>query len=166
MKLLKTVLASACLVALTAPTLVNAGGIGVIDMREILATSKSAAKVQESLKSEFKERENALRGMEKTLKEKAEKMQRNSAVMSENEKNKVERELVSLQRDFQRKQEEFREDTQIRQREEMSKFMENVQKKVTEYAKEKDFEIIVHLEAAPYSKEKLNITSDVIAKLD
>src|SRR5947209_3774643 len=65
--------------------------IGVIDMRAVVSASPQAKETMERLKKEFKSREEKMAATDKSLKEKAEKLQRNSAVMSESEKTKLER---------------------------------------------------------------------------
>lgn len=146
------------------PTLALADGlrIGVIDMRTIMSSSPQAKAVGDKLKAEFKTREDQMIAAEKSLKEKSEKLQRNSAVMSEAEKSKLEKEVVMAQRDIQRMQAEYREDATLRQQEEMKKLIDKINVVVQDVAKKEKFDLIIHAEAAPYSTSQINITDKVV----
>src|SRR5690606_37346152 len=97
--------------------------IGVIDVREIVATSPKAVEAGEKLKKEFQAREDKLRALSQEIQANTDKFERNHAVMGDEEKKKMERDLNSSQRELARLQTEFRDDIQLRQRDEMEKFM-------------------------------------------
>jgi outer membrane protein len=137
--------------------------IAVIDMRQVIANSPQAKAVMDKLKQEFKTREDQILAVDKSLKEKSEKMQRNGAVMSEAEKSKLEREIMGAQRDLQRMQGEFREDATIRQQEEMKKLVDNINKIVQDIAKKENYDLVVHAEAASFVSQKINLTDKVVA---
>lgn len=139
--------------------------IGVIDMRTIISSSPQAKAVTEKLKSEFKARDEQIIAAEKSLKEKSEKLQRNSAVMSEAEKAKLEKEVMTGQRDLQRLQSEFREDAAMRQQEEMKKLIEKINAVVKDVAKKEKYDLIIHSEAAPYAATQIDITDKVVKSI-
>lgn len=161
--LTKSIALLASLVAFQ-PTVALADGlrVGVIDMRSIISSSPQAKAVSDKLKTEFKAREEQMIAAEKSLKDKSEKLQRNSAVMSEAEKNKLEKEVVMAQRDIQRMQAEYREDATIRQQEEMKKLIDKINIVVQDVAKKEKFDLIIHAEAAPYAASQINITDKVV----
>lgn len=136
--------------------------IGTLDMKVIMANSAQAKAAMEKLKKEFKAREEQIISVEKSLKDKAEKLQRNAAVMSDTEKAKLEREIMTSQRELQRLQSEFREDAASRQQEEMKKLVDNVNKVVEKVAKAEKFDLILHSEASPFYSPQLDITQKVI----
>lgn len=136
--------------------------IGVIDMRTIVSTAPQAKDAMEKLKKEFKVREDKIISTEKSLKEKAEKLQRNAAVMSEADKGKLEKEVMAGQRELQRLQTEFREDAGTRQQEEMKKIIEKVNAAVASVAKKENYDLVIQSEVVPFSSSKVNITDQVI----
>jgi outer membrane protein len=164
MKILKTGL-MALLLTFSVQSFATNLKIGVVDFREIVATSPQAKEIGEKLKQEFKAREEAMINSEKSLKDKSEKLQRNAAIMSEAEKNKLEREVVAGQRDLQRLQYEFREDTSLRQREEMQKFMEKIQVVIRELAQDQKYDLIIQSEVMPYVGKNIDVTDQVLKKL-
>lgn len=136
--------------------------IGVLDMRTVMTQSAPAKNAMEKLKKEFKTREDQLVSTDKSLKEKADKLQRNAAVMSEAEKTKLEREVVAGQRDLQRLQNDFREDAGVRQQEETKKLFEKINKVVDDIAKKEKYDLIIHKDVAPYTTQQLDITDKVM----
>ena len=164
MKALKTLTSAAVLssVLFAMPAMAAELKMGVIDMRTIIATSPQAKAAGEKLKKEFKAREEQIVSTEKSLKEKAEKLQRNAAVMSDAEKLKLEKEVTNSQRDLQRMQAEFREDATVRQQEEMKKLVTRVNTVINEIAKNEKFDLIIHSEVAPYASKQLDITDKVL----
>lgn len=142
----------------------NAGEakIGVIDMRAVVTNSPQAKTAMEKLKKEFKAREDKIMAQEKSLKENSEKLQRNSAVMSEAEKSKLENEVRTGQRDLLRLQNEYREDAAMRQQEEMKKVIDKVTAAIDEIAKKDKYDVILVREAAPYASKEMDITDKVI----
>ncbi len=136
--------------------------IGVIDMRQIINNAPQAKEAMEKLKKEFKAREDKIISAEKSLKEKADKLQRNSAVMSEAEKSKLEKDVVSNQRELQHLQAEFREDAAIRQQEEMKKLMDKVNTIVEDVAKKEKYDLIIHKDVVPFAVKTVDVTDKVI----
>lgn len=136
--------------------------IGVVDVRQVVSASDQAKEIGETLKKEFKPKEDEILKLEKKFQEQSEKLQRNAAVMSESEKSKLEREVMTMQRDLQRMQNEFREDGSMRQREEMQKFLERVRVEVEKLAETENYDLILHSDAAPFASKKVDITSQVI----
>lgn len=153
----------AALMIFTASTM--AMKVGVVDVREIVGKSPETEAISKKLQNEFKSRESELIALDKSINTKAEKLKKDASVMSEAERSKLERELYSLQRDMQRMQAEFRDDTQLRQQEEMQKFLEKVRGKIVDIAKSEKYDLILHAEAAPYVSDQVDITQKVLGKL-
>lgn len=136
--------------------------IGVVDMRSIVNNIPQAKTMMEKLKSEFKAREEKIMTAEKLLKEKTDKFQRNSAVMSETEKNKLEKEVLAAQRDLQRMQGDFREDAALRQQEETKRIIDDIGEAIRKIANKEKYQLIIHSEVAPFVDKQLDITEKVM----
>lgn len=162
MKKLTHIFMALGLACLAAPAIAGEAKIGVIDMRTVVTNSPQAKAAMEKLKKEFKAREDKIMAQEKSLKEKSEKLQRNSAVMSEAEKSKLENDVRTGQRDLQRLQNEYREDAAMRQQEEMKKVIDKVTAAIDEIAKKDKYDLIFVREAAPYATKDMDITDKVI----
>ncbi len=167
MKSLKKSLVALSLLAVSAlPVCAQAElKIGVIDMRAIINNAPQAKEAMDKLKKEFKAREEKIVASEKSLKEKAEKLQRNSAVMSEAEKSKLEKDVISSQRELQHLQAEFREDAATRQQEEMKKLMDKVNTVVENVAKKEKYDLIIHKDVVPFAVKTVDVTDKVIKEI-
>ena len=140
--------------------------IGVVDVREILENSPKAVAISEKLKNEFQSREDKIRSLSQELQNNADKFERNRAVMSEDEKKKSERDLMSGQRELARLQNEYREDSQLRQREEMQQFVELVKNATATIAKKNKYDLVLHSEIAPYAADNIDITKKVLEQIN
>lgn len=162
MSKLSKLLLGSMIVMLPLTAMADATKIGVIDMRTIVSTAPQAKEAMEKLKKEFKAREDKIVASEKALKEKAEKLQRNAAVMSDAEKLKLEKDVVTGQRDLQRLQTEFREDAATRQQEEMKKIIDKINLVVEDVAKKDKYDLVIHKDAVPFSSKTVDLTDRVM----
>jgi outer membrane protein len=112
---------------------------------------------------EFAPREKELVALQREVQKLDDKMARDSATMSESERNKVERETVAQKRELKRTQDEFKEDLNIRRNEEMSKLQRELFDAVVAVAKEQKYDLIV--ESAVYASDRIDITDAVLKRL-
>jgi outer membrane protein len=120
--------------------------------------------MRQSLQDEFAPRERELVQQQKDLKTKAEKFQRDSAVMTDAEKSRLERELREGQRDLERKSNEYKDDANLRQNEEIGKLQRSLIVEVQNYAKSGNFDLVVG-QGVIYAKDALDITRPVLAAI-
>lgn len=138
--------------------------IGVVNFEALIQESPQLKAMRQVLQEEFAQRERDLVQQQKDLKAKAEKFQRDAAVMSEAEKSKLERELREGQRDFERKSNEFKDDANLRQNEELNKLQRQLIAEIQNFAKAGNYDLIVG-QGVFYAKESLDITKPVLAAL-
>jgi outer membrane protein len=138
--------------------------IGVVNFEALMQESPQLKAMRQSLQDEFAPRERELVAQQKTLKDKAEKFQRDSAVMSDAEKSKLERELREGQRDLERKSNEFKDDANLRQNEEIGKLQRSLVAEVQAYAKTGNYDLVVG-QGVIYFKDALDITRPVLAAI-
>ncbi len=139
--------------------------IGVVNTAQLLQEAPQARSSSKNLENEFAPRERELLKSQKKIKEKEERLMRDSAVMSESERRKAERELLSMRRDLKRAQEEFREDLNIRRNEELGKLQRIISGIIDELAKEEGFDLILG-ENVIYATERIDITKQILERLD
>jgi outer membrane protein len=95
--------------------------IGVVSLPRLLKEAPQAQASMAELQQEFAPRERSIRAQQEELQSRSEQVQRDLAVMSEEERRTAERELRESQRDTQRLLDEFREDYNLRVNEELGK---------------------------------------------
>jgi outer membrane protein len=138
--------------------------LGVVNTARILNEAPQVKEARERLKSEFAEREQALSKIRDELKNKEEKLQRDGAIMSDEQRRQLEHDLVNGKRDFVRAQNEFREDLNIRQNEIFSKVQHDIQQVIHQLASEQQYDLI--LENFVYASDKVDITNLVLQRLN
>lgn len=138
--------------------------IGVIDYSRLIEDSPQAKAVQQSLQGEFAPRQRELQTQQNELKTRQEKFERESAVMSEDQRSKTEKGLRDSIRDFQRKQTEFQEDFNGRRNEEIGRLQKTVLQEAQVYAKAQGYDLVI-ADGVIYAKDTLNITAAVLSVL-
>ena len=132
--------------------------IGYVSAERILRDSVPAKAAEQKLSQEF-----AKRG--KDLQEAAaEKLDKDSPVLSEAERSKRQHELQDLDREFQRRRREFQEDLNQRKNEEFQNLLERAQRIVRALAEQEKFDLI--LQDALYVGPHIDITDKVLHALD
>jgi outer membrane protein len=148
-----------------APPASAAEKIGVVNVRQLMESSPQARVVKQTIENEFAPRQRELESQQKEYQARAEKLERDAAVMSESERNKLQRDLRDVQRDFERRAQEFQEDLQVRQNEEITRMQRTLLEEIQSYAKAQGFDLILG-EGVLYSTDALNVTSNVLSALE
>lgn len=138
--------------------------IGFVNTERILRESSAAKASQQKLEQEFSKREKAIQDTANKLKESADKLERDAAVMPESERTKRQREAAELERDLQRRQREFREDLNQRRNEELAAVIERANRAIRQIAEAEKFDII--FQEAVYASPRIDITDKVLRVLN
>ena len=139
--------------------------IGYFNFSQVLANIPQAQEAEKRLGDEFANRKANIEGLDKELKALAEVLQRDALVLSTSEQEVKRRELRNRQREFQLLLEEYQEDLSLRQNQETAALQKLVRQAVLDIAKEGQFDLIIDQAAVLYASEKVNITSQVLQRL-
>jgi len=137
---------------------------GFVNTAQIMNEAPQADAAREILKNEFKSRDEKIVALQNELKALEDEINKNSAIMSENVRNKNERKVVSLKRDIKRAKEEFNEDLNIRRNEELTKLQKQVYETIVAVAKEKNYDVILG-DSVLFASKRVDLTGQVIEKL-
>lgn len=138
--------------------------LGFISTERVLRESAPAMRAQVKLKREFERREADLAKMERQINDLQAAYDRDSATMSETDRNNRARELSNLKRDFQRNDRSFREDVNSRKNEEMASLQERADKIIKQIAEQEKFDLILQ-EPVVWASPRIDITDRVIKLL-
>jgi outer membrane protein len=138
--------------------------IAVVNVPRLLDEAPQAKAAMQALSEEFAPRQREIVAQQKDLKAKEEKLQRDGAVMAENERNKSEKDLRDGQRELQRKQNEYVEDLNLRRNEEIGKLQRSLLQEVQTYAKGANYDLVVG-DGVLYATQSLDITPQVLSAL-
>jgi outer membrane protein len=138
--------------------------IAVVNWSQLLEEAPQAKSAMAALQDEFQPRQKEIVQQQKDLKAKEDKLQRDGAVMAENERRNAEKDLREGQRDLQRKQNEWVEDLNLRRNEEIGKVQRSLQQEVQAFAKTSGYDLIIG-DGVLYRNESLDITAQVLSAL-
>lgn len=164
-KLIFVAMAMAALISVSASA-ASKFQIGVIDMHHVMAQSSEVKKIRNDLQKTFKPREEELVKARDSIKNDAEKLNKNATVMTKADKEKAERKLIDAQRSLQQKQMEFQQDVMKAQNEALKSFIDKVKSDVGRIAAKRHFNIVLTKDVVAFTDDSLEITDEVIRDIN
>lgn len=138
--------------------------IGFVNVPRVLEKAPQAEQAKKELEKEFSPRDKRLLSEKKKIKKLEDKLLRDAAVMSENEKRKLEKDVLTKRREVKRNQDEFREDFNIRRNEELGKLQKKVFEGIRSLAKDEKFDLLL-TEGVIYASDAVDVTKKVQERL-
>jgi outer membrane protein len=138
--------------------------IAVVNVPKLLEEAPQAKAAMQALADEFAPRQRELVAAQNDLKAKEDKLQRDGAVMAENERRTAEKEFRDGQRELQRKQNEYVEDLNLRRNEEIGRLQRSLLQEVQAYARSANYDLVVG-DGVLYVNESMDITPQVLSAL-
>ena len=139
--------------------------IGVVDPQRLLEESPQGKAASEAMRSEFAPRQRTLQAQEQALKAKQEKLQKDAATMTEEQRARAEKELRDAARDLERARGEFNDDATARRNEEMSRLQRTLGEEVRTYAKAQNYDLILTAETVVYFGPAYDVTPAILSAL-
>ncbi|MDC0664210.1 OmpH family outer membrane protein [Marinobacter sp. SS21] len=148
------------------PTAMAETRIGVVDLRQALFSSDAAQAFSDQLQRDFAEEEANVRAVQDAARELKERLESDGAMMNETERN-------TLATQFQDKVKEFnflkqRLDSTVASRKQafLEQARPDVDAAVKELLEENNLDLILPSEAVVYVKPELNLTTQLLEKLN
>jgi outer membrane protein len=138
--------------------------IGFVNFGRLLEESPQAKAAQAALEAEFMPRQRDVAAQQKSLQEKADKLQKEAAVMSEADRVRNEREVRDLELNVNRRFKELQEDLNLRRNEEVGKMQRALLQEVQAYARTNGFQLVLS-EGVLFAAEGIDITPQVVAAI-
>jgi outer membrane protein len=139
--------------------------IGVVEFQRLILESPQGKAAMESMRSEFAPRERTLQAQGQAVKAKEEKLQKDGATMSEEQRARAEKELRDGARDFERARGELQDDESARRNEELSRLQRTIVEEVRTYGKAQGYDLILEQTAVLYNASASDITPAVLSAL-
>ncbi|MGB0893481.1 MAG: OmpH family outer membrane protein [Parashewanella sp.] len=139
--------------------------IGVVDMAAVFEQLPQREQVAKTLKSEFSDREAALKKKQEELRGLLEKQQRDAAIMSKDQQTELQRKMESLRSELQLKGKALNEDFRRRSGEEQNKLLVKIQKAIKTIAEKNKYDMVLPRNAVVYLKPSEDISSKVVEAL-
>jgi outer membrane protein len=138
--------------------------IAFVNQQVLLEKAPQAAAARNKLQKEFAKRDKALVKLQKKIKSNQDKLQKDAAVMSNTDLNKLKRKVTLLVRDLERDKEAFREDLTIRQNEELVRLQKVVIKAINKVAKTEKYDLILS-EGIVFASKRIDVTNKILSEL-
>ena len=139
--------------------------IGIVDFQRLGVESPQGKAALESMRAEFAPRERTLQAQGQALKAKEDKLQKDGATMTEEQRQRTEKELRDGAREFERARGELQDDETARRNEEMSRLQRTLLEEVRTYAKAQNYDLVLAGEAVLYATSANDITPAVLSAL-
>jgi outer membrane protein len=136
----------------------------VVDYGKLMEESPQAKAVSDALRNEFTPRQRDLQAQQAAVKTKEDRLQKDAATMTQDQRARADKELRDGARDFARKQSELQDDFNARKNEEMSRLQRTLIEEVRTYAKAQGFDL-VFADGVIYSTPTLDITPAILTAL-
>ena len=156
-------LAVVAMCVMTAPARADDYKIGVLHVERILQQSAEAKSAHDRIEQEFKARDADITRKEQEVRDAVAQLDKTGSTLSVDERGSRERALDARTREVQRLRQQFAEDLRTRQFQELDKLKERLDRVLTRYAKERNYDLI--LQDALYVGKAVDITDDVIKAL-
>ena len=140
--------------------------IGVIDLQKVLETSTAGKSIQTALKKQKEKMESDLKVKGTEIEKISKRLERESMVMSKEMREEKEREQRIKINDFKTLQKKYRADLQKLEVQLMNQLQKDVKELVDSIGKKKGYLLIVNKYTVLYSPTSIDITDDLIKKLN
>ena len=140
--------------------------VGIVNLSRLLNEVPMYTEAREKIKKQYDPRARNLKTLEKEWNSLNDKYLKNEAVMSDSEKKSLVEKIQNIETKFRSGQEKLQVDLEQTQRSEFSKIEKIVNDAITDYAESNDFDLILRADSTTlYAKKYVNITDDIISKL-
>jgi outer membrane protein len=138
--------------------------VAVVDLGRLINESPQAKSVSEVISAEATRRRTQLQQQQQAFKVREEKLQKDAATMTPDQRSRAEKELRDSSRDLALKQQEAQDDFNARRQEETSRLERFLIEEVRTYAKAQSYDIVV-AQGVLYNSPAYDITPQVLQVL-
>ena len=138
--------------------------MGFVSTDRVLKEAGTAKAAQTKLEQEFSKREKELVDQGTSIKNLADKFEREAPTLPETQRQTRQKQLLEQDRDFQRRRREFQEDLNARKNEELQQVIQRANKVIKDIAVAENYDFI--FQDAVYVNPKHDMTDKVIKALN
>ena len=154
----------------TAPGSATGTKLGVINVRQAIASTSEGKQAGAELQSQFAPRQNELEGLNKQINDLRQRMDAGGSKLSDEEKARLQREGEKLARQLQRKQDEYQEDVNAAQAEVFDRVGRKMIDVLDRYARENGYVTILDTSAQNtpilFASTNIDVTQDIVKLYD
>lgn len=138
---------------------------GVLDMHKVMTDAPQVQTIKTNLQKRFKPQETKLAAARDVLKADAEKLRKESTILSNSDREALQKKVIEEQRNLQKDQIAFQQEAVKAQNESFKALFDKVKTISQKIAKKEKLNVVITSEAALYFDNSLDITSRVLTEL-
>jgi outer membrane protein len=142
-----------------------AGKSAFINTQELLQKSPQAIAATTALQQQFGEREQSLRKMAQSIQQMEETYRNDSAIMSEEQKQKAQDNIIQNKRRFQFEQQSLQEDLQSKRRDLLREVESEIRTVIRAYGAENGYDFIFTEVSVAFASDSVDITDEILLEL-
>jgi outer membrane protein len=162
--------ASALRAQSAAPGSATGTKIGVISVRQAIASTAEGKQAGAELQSQFAARQNELEGLNKQINDLRQRIDAGTGKLSQDELSRLQREGETKARQIQRKQDEYQEDVNAAQADVFDRIGRKMIDVLDRYARENGFVVILDSSAQNtpilFASTNIDVTQDIVRLFD
>ncbi len=153
-----------------APGAASAGKLGVISVRQAIASTAEGKQAGAELQSQFASRQTELENMNKTINELRQRLEASTGKLSQDESARLTRQGETLARQLERKQTEYQEDVNAAQADVFDRIGRKLVDVLDRYARENGYVAILDSSAQNtpilFASTNIDVTQDIVHLYD
>ena len=153
------------LLALLSFNLHAAGKTAYINSKILLEQSPQAIAANNELQKQFGDREQNLRELAQQIQSMEKTYQNDSAIMSDEQKQKSQDQIIQTKRRFQFEQQSLREDLQTKRRELLQNVQVSIRAVIESYGQQQGYDFIFTDASIAYASKAMDITDKILEEL-
>lgn len=139
--------------------------IGVVDVQSVFQAMPQAAEIQNTIQMEFKDQIDAVNQLQKDGQFFAERLQRDAATMSEQEKQELQQKIQNVREQLAEKGQPLQQNIQRRSNEERNKLLGLIKQAINNVAQKGDYDLVLTSGAVSFTKEQFDISEQVLEQV-
>lgn len=151
--------------ALMSSAAMAAEKVGYVDIQGIIQAMPQTAAMQQAIADEFKDQRQEVQTLQEDLKYQVEKLQRESATMSQAQKEELETKILDMRNEFQNKAQPLQQNIQRRSAEEQNKLLVLINDAIQKVAASEKIDMIVERKAVLFAKPELDLSEAVLKQV-
>lgn len=140
--------------------------IAIVNVQAAIANSDQSKKLVGQMQKEFAKEQDQLQKIQSDAASLLEKAQKNSDVMSDDQKRKLQNEIEDKNSDFQYFRQRLQKQVQERRNELFAPVDKEVQQAIEDLVRENDYDLVIPAQAALYVNPVYDVTNKVTEKLN
>lgn len=166
-QLAKHIVATAMLgSALVSTSVMAEQKIGVVDVQGVFQAMPQAAEISNNIQMEFKDQIEEVNQLQRDGQFFAERLQRDAATMSEQEKKELQQKILDVREQLAEKGQPLQQNIQRRSNEERNKLLGLIKQAIDAVAAKEGYDLVLNAGAVSFAKEEHDLSEKVLQQVD